>query len=161
MKQCKQCGRQLSVDNFRKYKPRGKGIYNTTQGYNTICKQCESISNRVVTALNKGDQSTLDKLREHYQLLIDKGLPPVTAAPRRLMGMPDEVRVRSKDSLDELLTCVQAESDVDKHCRLVRSRGYVSVDEAQEVHRRLEAQLKESGYYEELTELLDEWYFED
>lgn len=162
MKQCKQCGRVLNVDSFRKYKSRGKGIYNTTQGCYTICKQCESISNRVVTAINKGDQEVLDKLREHYRRLINKGLPPVTAAPRRLMGLTtDDNRKKCVDSLDDLLCDVQSESEVDKHCRLVRSRGYVSLDEAQQVHRQLEQQLKECDYYEELTELLDEWYFED
>lgn len=161
MKQCKQCGRRLSVDNFRKYKPRGKGIYNTTQGYNTICKDCESISNRVVTALNKGNQEMLDKLSEHYQRLLDKGLPPVTAAPRRLLGLDKAECTKPDSSLDALLSSVQAESEVDKHCRLVRSRGYASIDEAQTVHRQLETQLKESGHYEELTELLDDWYFEE
>ena len=159
MKQCKQCGRMLSVDNFRKYKPRGRGIYNTTQGCHTICKQCESISNRVVTAMNKGDNELLDKLRKHYQDLSNRGLPPVTAAARRLLGIEGSKESKSAD-IDSLLASVQ-ESAVETHCRLVRARGYASVDEAQVKHRELTEQLQVAGYYEEITELLDDWYFEE
>lgn len=158
-KVCKQCGRTLPVDNFRKYTPRGKGIYNTTQGRYTICKDCESVSNRTNTALKNGDNAAIEKLREHYAMLMDRGFPPVTAPAKRILDLVDDYWPKDT-KLDQLLDSFKHESELEAHCRLVRTRGYASFDEADEVHRRLDAELRESGLYEEITDLLDEWYME-
>ena len=170
-KVCKQCGRLLPIENFRKYAARGRGVYNTKQGYYTICKQCESISNRTAAALSKGDEATISLLTEHYQVLADRGLPPVTAAAKRLLGYTD-VNKPKTDRLSDLLASVRGvaapttdssvatESALDKHCRLVRTRGYASIEEAEAVHKELLDQLRDAGLYEEINDLLDEWYME-
>ena len=161
-KPCKQCGRHLSVDNFRKYPARGRGVRATETGYYTICKQCESINTKADYALRKGAEEVIEKLRAHYQLLIDRGLPPVTAAAKRLMGcVDDEAKGSSRQSLDDLLAEVSAETELERHCRLVRTRGYSSVEEAQQAHSRLTAELHAHNYYAEITELLDDWYFDE
>lgn len=157
-KTCKQCGRTLPVDKFRKYVPRGKGIYTTTQGHHTLCKDCEAISARAANAMKTGNQEVIDKLTAYYKSLQDRGLAPVTAAARRLLGM--DVANKSTD-LDSLLTSTTTSSALDDHCRKVRERLYSSVDEADRAHRRLADRLKEAGLYEEITNLLDEWYLED
>lgn len=158
---CKQCGRQLSlVDNYRRYVSRSKGVYATEPGYHTICKACESINMRADQAIKKGDQELINKLKTHYRALEAKGLPPVTAAARRLMGYyPDQPR----NTLDDLLAEVQGigESELDRHCRLVRTRGYATFDEADREHRRLVDALKDAGLYEEINELMEDWYMED
>lgn len=179
-KVCKQCGRLLPIENFKKYAARGRGVYATKQGHYTICKQCESISNRAAAALSKGDEATISLLTEHYQMLADRGLPPVTAAAKRLLGYTDISRPKS-DRLSDLLASVrgdsvtmraaaarpvesesesESESELDKHCRLVRCRGYASVEEAEIVHKELIGQLRDAGLYEEINDLLDEWYME-
>lgn len=156
MKQCKQCGRTLEDDCFRKTKSRSKGIYkNTTQGSRNICKACESLDVRVHKALRDNDEKALVELRKHYSLLSEMGLPPVTAGARRLMGLtsPDGVRQ------NEVLALTQ-QHELMEHAHKVRNRLYASVEEADEAHRALAERLKVAGLYEEITILLDDWYFE-
>lgn len=114
-KVCKQCGRKLPVDSFRKYRPRGKGIYNTKQGRSTLCKNCESVNNIVAgierreaagTATVK-DAENKQLLIAHYQQLIDLGLPPVTAAAKRLMGL-DDTKAATRKSLESTLVDITA-----------------------------------------------------
>ena len=162
IKRCKQCGRELPVSRFRRYKSRGAGVRNTNTGYNTLCRDCESISNRAAAALKRGDEDTLSKLRTHYKALQDRGLPPVTASARRVLG--EDVAVsRGVDTLDSLLAQVSGvgESDISRHCRLLRERAYSCVDEAYEVHKTLVARLTEAGLYEEANELLEDWFDEE
>lgn len=168
-KQCKQCGRELSIDNFRKYPARGRGVYQTKQSHYTICKDCESISNRAAALLKKSegqltnnDITNLDLLKKHYQVFEDRGLPPATAAAKRILY--GEVADMSKPkSFEDLLSAVSgaAESTLDKHCRLVRSRGYASFDEADKVHKELFEELKLDSRFEEINNLMDDWYMED
>ena len=165
-KTCKQCGRYLAIDEFRKYKPRGTGVYNTTQGHNTICKSCEAISSRASVALSKNDESTIQKLTEHYKLLQSRGLEPVTAPAKRLLGVATTKQVGTrKASLDYLLDITQgnSETELERHCRLVRCRGYASFEEADAAHRRLAGELNKLGpdVYEEINNLMDDWYLED
>lgn len=163
-KKCKQCGRLLSIDSFRAYKPRGRGVYNTKQGHNTICKECESVNNRVITATKSGDTATLELLRQHYQTLMDCGLPPVTAAAKRLLGVQEDTS--GCDSLENLLQSMQRaaqglpDAEVEEHCRLVRERGYASFEEADAAYKRLAPRLREAGVYAEITDLMDEWFEE-
>ena len=163
-KTCKQCGRYLPIDEFRKYVPRGRGIYKTTQGRHTICKTCESISARASTALSKGDEATISKLRDHYKILQDRGYEPATAPARRILGVDITPEKRQRNTLDDMLSITQGvgESEIDKHCRLVRQRGYKSFEEADAAHRRLAAELQHAmpDVYEEINNLMDEWYIE-
>ena len=158
-KACKQCGRSLSIDNFRKYTPRGKGIYKTKQGYHTLCKHCEAISARAAAAMKSGDQEAIDKLVDYYKSLQDRGLEPATAAARKILGLDVERKVAV--TLDDLLSSTTDNSDLIDHCRKVRERLYASAEEATEVHKRLAYRLKETELYEECTNLLDDWYFEE
>lgn len=166
-KQCKQCGRELSIDRFRKYVPRGRGVYQTKQGTYTICKDCESISNRAAALLKKekctaDDVKNLGLLKEHYETLEAKGLPPVTAAAKRVL-YGEAYDTSKPKSFEDLLTAVSgvSETPIDKHCRLVRSRGYASFDEADKVHKELLEELKLDDRFEEIDNLMDEWYMED
>lgn len=161
MKKCKQCGRKLPLDNFRKYVPRGRGVYETRQGYYTICKDCESISNRARTALTNGNEKVICRLTEHYKRLLDMGFPPVTAPAKQLLNWVDDGNAED-NKLEALLNKVAPaiEYTIEDHCRLVRERGYASFNEADEVHKKLTKQLKEAGLYEEINDLMDEWYME-
>ena len=156
MKICKQCGRTLDDECFRKTAPRGRGVYKTTQGSSTICRECESLNIRAHTALKKieaGIPVDTSQLRQHYQLLTDMGHPPVTAAARRLMGL--EPLSASKET-----NTLLANTDLLMHIKKIRDRSYASFDEADEAHRRLEDRLKAAGLYEEENELLEVWYDE-
>ena len=165
-KTCKQCGRYLAIEEFRKYKPRGNGVYNTTQGYNTICKNCEAISSRASVALSKNDGATIQQLTEHYKLLQSRGFEPVTAPAKRLLGVDTTKQAASRRAtLRDLLDITQGnnETELERHCRLVRQRGYASFEEADAVHRRLAGELSRLGpdVYEEINNLMDDWYLED
>lgn len=159
-KVCKQCGRKLPVDSFRKYRPRGKGIYNTKQGRSTLCKNCESVNNIVAgierreaagTATVK-DAENKQLLIAHYQQLIDLGLPPVTAAAKRLMGL-DDTKAATRKSLESTLVDITAPT-----------KRYAEIRQASEAVRiRMEAADTapapvEAGYCDwskELTEFVD------
>ena len=163
---CKQCGRKLPVDSFRKYTPRGNGTYKTTQGCYTICKDCETISARAAAALRKGDQAVIDKLRAHYETLRNRGLEPVTKPAKQLLGV--DTQESKYAALDDLLTAVGAidpvySDDLMKHVNMVRTRGYESAEAADYMHRtHYASQLKliDEELYAEITELVDAWYLE-
>ncbi len=168
-KTCKQCGRTLPVDSFRKYSPRGKGIYRTAQGHHTICKDCEAISARAATAIRNGDGEAIKKLSDHYRSLQGRGFEPVTKPARQLLGV-DSPKPRRRDTLDALLSSVssyQESSHMDealqRHCDLVRTRGYESAAEADEAHRLYAESLKQldEDLYTEITDLVDDWYMEE
>lgn len=152
-KQCKQCGRVLAAQCFRPTRSRSKGIYRTTTGSSTICRECESLNTRAHTAMRRGDEETMNKLRQHYQTLVDAGHPPVTAAARRLMGL------EPKDASGETNALLN-QTELLTHIAKVRNRAYSSFDEADATHRRLVDRLKEAGLYGEANELLEEWYDE-
>ena len=156
-KTCKQCGRDLPVDRFRKYAARGRGVYNTTQGYNTICLDCESISRRADRALKKDDAELIEKLRNHYQILNDRGLPPVTAPARKLLGVD---KVRTSSSLDDLLAAVQTPS-IQELIANIKSRRFGTADEAYEAHKPLRQALEDAGMLGYVTELIEAWYDEE
>lgn len=156
MKKCKQCGRMLEDDQFRPTKSRSRGIYKTTKlGSSSICRSCESLNVRAHKALKDGDEAAIEKLRTHYQKLHGIGLPPVTAAAKKLLGIvsPTDGRETNK--------ALNYDYDVLVHAEAVRNRIYSSVDEADEVHKRLAERLKEAGLYAEISDLLDEWFMDE
>lgn len=160
MKTCKQCGRTLDDACFRKTKSRSKGIYkNVSQGTKTICRDCESINVRAHRALKENDQATIELLRKHYIKLYGAGHPPVSAAAKRLLGIT--VEQTSKRENDLMSRLQKYDNEAFEHAYKVRTRSYSSVDEADEVHRRLSDRLRYADLYEEITNLLDEWYMDE
>ena len=165
MKVCKQCGRTLPDEFFRPYVARGRGIYSTTQGRHTICKDCESMSNRAAAALKKNDIVAIAKLTKYYETLQSRGYAPVTAPAKKLLGISTtQTKAASlDDAIQAMLGNTGTNECVDKaqeHYKRIKERTYESAEEADRVHRTLEDSLRAAGLYEEATELLDEWYFE-
>ena len=156
-KKCKQCGRVLPIESFRKYQPRGRGVYETTQGYYTICLDCESISRKADRALKKGDTELIEKLRDHYKFLQDRGLPPVTAPARKLLGV-DKAAPVSK--LDEQLAAVRA-AGIHELITNIKERRFGTADEAYEAHKPFIQALEMAGMLGYVTELIEEWYDEE
>lgn len=85
-KTCKQCGRSLTLINFRRYYPRGAAAQKQKEailkvGYNTVCKECEAF-NAKVNRIYKSDKRTqeqqklLDDAAVFYKALASKGLEP-------------------------------------------------------------------------------------
>lgn len=82
-KKCKQCGRTLSIEAYRRYTPRGRGIYDTTTGYHTVCKECENFNQTVNSAYSRPEsertpyqQELLVKAKTVYEKLHSSGLEP-------------------------------------------------------------------------------------
>lgn len=161
-KTCRQCGRVLPEESFRKYPPRGRGIYKTEQGRYTVCLECESISRRADYAMKKGDVETIELLRNHYQKLMDKGLPPITAAAKNILGIENGYtpRRRGKEALGNLLASV-VQSDLEDFVANIENRKFNSADEAYEAHKPHIAALRQSGKLDYVTELIEAWYDEE
>lgn len=158
MKQCKQCGRTLDESCFRQTKSRSKGIYKSAgPGTKTICRSCESLNIRAHNALKNNDQEAISVLKEHYEKLNSAGYPPVTAAAQRLLGLAAQTAKRCNDALE----LTQRNEEVLEHANKVRQRLYSSVDEADAAHRKLHDELQRLGLYEEITDLLDDWYMSE
>lgn len=160
MKICKQCGRELPVDSFRPYKARGRGVYNTTQGRNTICKECESMSSRAAAAIRKGDQEAIDKFTWYYKTLQSRGCEPVTAPAKKLLGFVDTQGRRAK-SLNDAMDQILGASELHLHLQKLRDRSYTSFDEAEATHKALADQLHGAGLYDEAADLLEDWFLDD
>lgn len=155
MRVCKQCGQELDESCFRKTKSRSTGRYQTNTGYSTLCKGCESLNQRAYAALKSGNLEAQEKLRAHYQRQWDElGLPPVTAAARRLLGLEDPADRPESNK-------VLVDADLRIHAAKVRDRTYSTVEEADAVHRQLTDRLQAAGLYEETTNLLDDWYMDE
>lgn len=166
MKKCKQCQRLLGIDNFRPTKSRSTGIRKSTTGTRTMCRECESLNvqaHSIVKLIDAGAQYNVDKLRklkEAYQVFVDAGYPLVSAAAQRLMyggiskvaeSTDIRIAVPKRDDLTDLY----------EHITKLKERSYSSCDEADEVHKALVGRLHKAGLYEEATELLDEWWFDE
>ena len=97
VKECKQCGRKLSVVSFRKYPYRGgkgtKTYSGTSQGTYTICTDCEAVERlamRLLKRLRSGEvtyelNKQIEDVSNHYKKLTRMGLPPVTANAKRIV----------------------------------------------------------------------------
>lgn len=93
-KQCKQCGRDLPVDAYRRYVSRGKGIYDTSTGYHTVCKECENFNQQVnnvyrkpVEARTQAQVDLLSKAKTLYEALQRRGLEPKGRYAADLLGL--------------------------------------------------------------------------
>lgn len=169
MKECKQCGRMLDESKYRSYKPRGKGVYKKPKpvSSSTICRDCEALNQRAAVFLKKIDEGkpydgdALRKLQRYYNLLVANGRPPVTAAARRLIGLQPIDRTPTSRTVDELLDSFVTEDSIAEHIDKVKQRAYASFEQADAVHRRLTPQLKEAGMYEEVNNLMDDWYMDE
>lgn len=157
MKICKQCGLELDDSQFRPTKSRSAGKHKSKTGSSTICRCCESLNVRAHNALRDNNQEAIATLRDHYKRLYALGYPPVTAAARRILG--EEVQTRSTNEL--LSRTMQYDAEVLEHAYKVRTRSYSSFDEADAVHRQLTDQLKEADLYEEINNLMDDWYMDE
>lgn len=101
MKHCKQCGRDLPEEVFRKYSPRGKGIRKSTQGRNTTCITCERQNGAIAIIWRKEnkteeDKQTLKAAAEYYKKLVAAGNFPVGPYAKYILG---EVKEPPKHSL--------------------------------------------------------------
>ena len=162
MKTCQQCHRTLDDDQFRQPASRGTGLRKRKIGSRNLCRLCESKNAQAhyfMQKLDAGDvvdEVKLAALRMHYKTLMDCGYQPVTAAARRLMGLPTQEGGLVEPRPNHL----HGVYDLYEHISKLRSREYASVDEADEVHRRLSHRLRSAGLYEEATNLLDDWWME-
>lgn len=157
---CKQCGRALQLDCFVKYPARGRGIYDTKQGHHTVCKECEQVDRIARWLLTHPEDTRLNTIKKHYETLKQRGLPPVTKAAAQLIGhvMLKEGKGRPK-SLPKFVLDVQDEN-VLAHADKVRNRTYSSFEEADAAHRIYTDGLRAAGLYEEINNLMDEWFDE-
>lgn len=126
-KACKQCGRMLEMDNFRKYVPRGTGKYTTTVGRHTICMECERFNQTINNTYKRDTRSPeqeqlLEQAKALYKTLADRGLEPKgryaadvlgisqtkvvdTTASYINMLMQEPVVAAAPSDLDQWLTC--------------------------------------------------------
>lgn len=93
-KVCRQCGRDLPVDAYRKYVSRGKGIYDTSTGYHTVCKECENFNQQVnnayrkpVEARTQAQINLLCKAKTLYEALQRRGLEPKGRYAADVLGL--------------------------------------------------------------------------
>lgn len=104
---CKQCGILLDEDSFRQYVPRGKGIYHTTVGRHTVCRDCENFNARIAR-LYKTDPTSpkLDEAARLYVDLHNRGLEPVGAYARVVLADREQNKVQ-EDSYDAYIRRVR------------------------------------------------------
>ena len=94
MKICKQCGMLKSIEEFRKYIPRGNGVRNTKQGSFIVCRSCEKLARDVKAVLDKGE-TNFDGLRVMF---LRPGWQPVLKPIRIALGL-EEDRPRENPSV--------------------------------------------------------------
>lgn len=169
MKTCKQCGRYLDDSSFRVRKSRAKGLYNVAdkKHLNTICKECEALNMRAHKLLKQMDaglpydQAALRQLQDYYNRMATSGREPITAAARRLIGMEPLDWPNRPTRAERMLRSTRDIKALIEHLDKVRCRAYDSFEQADAVHRRLTPQLKEAGMYEEVNNLMDDWYMDE
>lgn len=108
-KQCKQCGRVLTLSNFRRYYPRGAAAQKQKEtalkvGYNTVCKECEAFNAKVnyIYKLDKRtqeQQKLLDDAAVFYKELASRGLEPKGRYATDILGGINTSR--SSDSIED------------------------------------------------------------
>ena len=122
-KKCVQCGRTLPISSYRQYAPRGKGIYNTTVGYHTVCKECENFNQTVAVAYNSEARTPkqvalLEQAKALYETLHARGLAPKGRYAADVLGLTKEVK---KTSVDNYLAALMGIGDelMDEYDRLL------------------------------------------
>ena len=167
MKTCKQCNRKLDESNFRPVKSRSTGIRKSTPGTRSLCKSCECLNmqahtiNKQLEAGTPVDQNKLVALKQHYAMLVGAGYPIITAAARRFVALT--MPAIQQETPDTGKSTIDAYSDMAvlyKHVAMVKNREYASFDEADEVHTTLVDALRKAGLYEEVNNMMDEWFEE-
>lgn len=93
-KVCKQCGRMLRIDAYRKYVSRSKGKYETTTGHHTVCRECENFNQQVNNAYSRpaemrsnAQELLLDKAKHLYEELHRRGLEPKGRYAAEVLGL--------------------------------------------------------------------------
>lgn len=159
MQKCKQCHRLLDDSCFRQTKSRSTGKYKSSTGLKCLCRSCESYNvraHKLVKAMEAGEpvnEAKLEELRTHYKQLVDAGYPIVSAAAQRLLvGV---IKTSDKNAMDVPVSALY------EHIGKVKARSYSSFEEADEVHRRLTPDLQAAGLYEEVNNLMDDWYMDE
>lgn len=102
-KTCVQCGRTQPISSYRPYAPRGKGIYNTTVGYHTVCKECENFNQTVTVAYNSEARTPkqvvlLEQAKVLYETLHARGLAPKGRYAADVLGLGKESKPTAVDS---------------------------------------------------------------
>lgn len=169
MKTCKQCGQIHEDDMFRSYVPRGKGIYKTSVGRNTICKNCESLNNKASRyfkheAPTEEMKEFLGRAAALYRELRDRGYNPVGVYARQVLGDTASPRRRRDTMADDALFAAVAgtgNTPTQTHIAKLTARSYGTLDEAIAAHDRLADMLRAAGAYEEADKLLEDWEFEE
>ena len=105
-KVCKQCGRMLRIDAYRKYVSRSKGKYETTTGHHTVCRECENFNQQVNNAYSRpaemrsnAQELLLDKAKHLYEELHRRGLEPKGRYAAEVLGLNNKTgKVGAADS---------------------------------------------------------------
>lgn len=120
-KQCKQCGRTLTLPNFRSYYPRGAAAQKVREareagmqppeskvGCSTVCKECEAFNAKVnriykLDMRTQEQQSLLDEAATFYKALASRGLEPKGryAADVLSLSTDSSNKDKSKSSIQE------------------------------------------------------------
>ena len=177
VKPCKQCGRTLSIESFRKYPYRGQKKYSgTKQGHYTICYDCEAVERHAMRLLKKkqngeltGDvASQIQEVAQHYTKLTKRGLPPVTKNAKLIVGQPPtkspfKVNINFVDNngqkqytmlMDELTKLLEMEwtEDPDVYDKMIEDLKGRALQDPNNLYSKIRPE-----YYEIHSKLVDKW----
>lgn len=103
------------------------------------------------------DKAAEAQLIAYYTRMAETGREPITAAARRLMGLDG---LDNKNDAQSLIDSTLRVDELSVHYDKVKFRAYTTFDEADEVHRRLTPRLREAGLYEDVNNMMDDWYMD-
>ena len=177
VKRCKQCGRTLNIESFRKYPYRGEGKYNNTkQGHYTICYDCEAVERHATRLLKKQENDELtpeltlqmQKVIAHYTTLTKRGLPPVTKNAKLIVGQPPtkspfKVNINFVDNngqkqytmlMDELTKLLEMEwtEDPDVYDKMIEDLKERALQDPNNLYSKIRPE-----YSDVYNKLLDKW----
>ena len=154
-KTCKQCGRSLTLPNFRRYYPRGAAAQKQKEmkvGYNTVCKECEAFNAKVnyIYKLDKRtqeQQKLLDDAAVFYKALADRGLEPkgryasdilVDARSKRASSYTDSIK-NAHNFMNSILEPTTNDALVDGYNKLLK----LDLTEEPDVYQAMLDELRE------------------
>lgn len=116
---CQQCGRELSIENFKPYRSRSKGIRNTNTSRNTLCTECSNFNANMsriwkipVDQQTEHQKHLLEIAKDLYFELAKRGLKPKGAYCSHVLGT-DEARTDTTESfVDSLMHPIKADDAV-------------------------------------------------
>lgn len=148
MKICAQCGQNKPLDQFRKYAPRGKGVYNTNVGTYTICRSCEQLGRDVKALMAKGHTDFTDLGR----LFKQPGWVPKLKPIRDALGVK---RTCSSQSVEERYKATVAQVAISHSVEEIKAFIYDledrTVDSPTDLYARnkeLDASMRELKLYD-------------